>query len=156
MAARSLPRYGRHGARLGEPGPLGRPLSCGADREGSAGDSRGPAAGRTEAGQPSGRRCAEEAEEEKAAAAAAQQQGACAGSEGLTDAEKRIVRLHEDACAAGKHHYVDPDTGYLVFTEVAHLQRKHCCGSSCRHCPYGQTNVKDPSKKKRFNSFFYV
>uniref|UniRef100_A0A8C0G120 Chromosome 1 open reading frame 53 n=1 Tax=Chelonoidis abingdonii TaxID=106734 RepID=A0A8C0G120_CHEAB len=57
--------------------------------------------------------------------------------------------------AAGLQNYVDPVTGYLVFTKVAHLQRGKCCGSACRHCPYDQANVKDPSKKKRFNSFFY-
>ncbi|XP_060089332.1 uncharacterized protein C1orf53 homolog [Heteronotia binoei] len=77
-------------------------------------------------------------------------------TEGLTLAEKRIVALHEEACAAGQKNYVDPVTGYLVLTKVAHLERGNCCGSSCRHCPYGQTNVKDPSKKKRFNSFFYA
>ncbi|XP_028588386.2 uncharacterized protein C1orf53 homolog [Podarcis muralis] len=82
--------------------------------------------------------------------------GTCEGREGLTEAEKRVVALHEEACAAGKHNYIDPVTGYLVFTKVAHLQRGHCCGTSCRHCPYGQMNVKDPSKKKRFNSFFYA
>jgi hypothetical protein len=27
--------------------------------------------------------------------------------------------------------------GYLVFTEVYHLKRGHCCQSGCRHCPYG-------------------
>uniref|UniRef100_A0A8C4W8T7 Chromosome 1 open reading frame 53 n=1 Tax=Gopherus evgoodei TaxID=1825980 RepID=A0A8C4W8T7_9SAUR len=74
----------------------------------------------------------------------------------LTGAEKRIVALHREACAAGLQNYVDPVTGYLVFTKVAHLQRGKCCGSACRHCPYDQANVKDPSKKKRFNSFFYT
>nr|XP_025974870.1 uncharacterized protein C1orf53 homolog [Dromaius novaehollandiae] len=57
---------------------------------------------------------------------------------------------------AGQQSYVDPVTGYLVFTKVAHLQRGKCCGSACRHCPYEQVNVKDPSKKKHFNSLFYV
>nr|XP_009668129.1 PREDICTED: uncharacterized protein C1orf53 homolog [Struthio camelus australis] len=57
---------------------------------------------------------------------------------------------------AGQQNYVDPVTGYLVLTKVAHLQRGKCCGCACRHCPYEQVNVKDPSKKKRFNSFFYV
>uniref|UniRef100_A0A8D0CBK8 Chromosome 1 open reading frame 53 n=1 Tax=Salvator merianae TaxID=96440 RepID=A0A8D0CBK8_SALMN len=80
----------------------------------------------------------------------------CAHSKGLTEAERRIVALHEQACAAGEHGYIDPDTGYFVFTELAHLHRGECCGSSCRHCPYGQRNVKEPSKKKRFNSFFYA
>ncbi|XP_017361553.1 uncharacterized protein C1orf53 homolog [Cebus imitator] len=78
------------------------------------------------------------------------------GSEELTAAERRIVELHAAACAAGQLNYVDPATGYLVLTQIAHLQRGECCGSACRHCPYGQVNVKDPSKKKQFNSYFYI
>ncbi|XP_023564438.1 uncharacterized protein C1orf53 homolog isoform X1 [Octodon degus] len=93
------------------------------------------------------------------------------GSEGLTAAERRIAELHAAACAvslpslpahpgracaAGQLNYVDPATGFMVLTMLAHLQRGACCGSACRHCPYGQVNVKDPSKKKQFNSYFYV
>ncbi|XP_069911170.1 uncharacterized protein C1orf53 homolog isoform X2 [Oryctolagus cuniculus] len=74
----------------------------------------------------------------------------------LTAAERRIAELHAAACAAGQLNYVDPATGYVVLTQLAHLQRGECCGSACRHCPYGQVNVKDPSKKKQFNSYFYV
>ncbi|XP_052056960.1 uncharacterized protein C1orf53 homolog [Apodemus sylvaticus] len=74
----------------------------------------------------------------------------------LTAAEMHIVELHRAACAAGQLSYVDPATGYVVLTRLAHLQRGACCGSACRHCPYGQANVKDPSKKKQFNSCFYV
>ncbi|CAO2637093.1 Uncharacterized protein C1orf53 [Lemmus lemmus] len=77
-------------------------------------------------------------------------------SQELTAAELRIAGLHQAACAAGQLSYVDPATGYVVFTRLAHLQRGACCGSACRHCPYGQVNVKDPSKKKQFNSYFYV
>ncbi|XP_038205274.1 uncharacterized protein C1orf53 homolog [Arvicola amphibius] len=77
-------------------------------------------------------------------------------SQELTAAERHIARLHQAACAAGQLSYVDPTTGYVVFTRLAHLQRGACCGSACRHCPYGQVNVKDPSKKKQFNSYFYV
>nr|XP_004028149.2 uncharacterized protein C1orf53 homolog [Gorilla gorilla gorilla] len=77
-------------------------------------------------------------------------------SEELTAAERRIAELHAAACAAGQLNYVDPATGYVVLTQTAHLQRGECCGSACRHCPYGQVNVKDPSKKKQFNSYFYV
>lgn len=77
-------------------------------------------------------------------------------SEGLTAAERRIAELHAAACAAGQQTYVDPATGYMVFTELAHLQRGKCCGSACRHCPYGQVNVKDSSKRKHYNSYFYV
>ncbi|KAK7810791.1 hypothetical protein U0070_009496 [Myodes glareolus] len=77
-------------------------------------------------------------------------------SQELTAAERLIAGLHQAACAAGQLSYVDPATGYVVFTRLAHLQRGACCGSACRHCPYGQVNVKDPSKKKQFNSYFYV
>ncbi|XP_037681027.1 uncharacterized protein C1orf53 homolog [Choloepus didactylus] len=77
-------------------------------------------------------------------------------SEELTEAELRIAELHSAACAAGQLNYVDPATGFVVLTQLAHLQRGECCGSACRHCPYGQANVKDPSKKKQFNSYFYV
>ncbi|KAM7336008.1 uncharacterized protein C1orf53 homolog [Alexandromys fortis] len=77
-------------------------------------------------------------------------------SQELTAAERHIAGLHEAACAAGQLSYVDPATGYVVFTRLAHLQRGACCGSACRHCPYGQVNVKDPSKRKQFNSYFYV
>ncbi|XP_036091376.1 uncharacterized protein C1orf53 homolog [Rousettus aegyptiacus] len=77
-------------------------------------------------------------------------------SKELTAAERRIADLHAAACAAGQLDYVDPATGYVVLTQVAHLQRGRCCGSACRHCPYGQVNVKDPSKRKQFNSYFYV
>ena len=34
---------------------------------------------------------------------------------------------------AGQLNYVDPATGYVVFTQLAHLQRGQCCGSACRH-----------------------
>uniref|UniRef100_A0A8C0C928 Chromosome 1 open reading frame 53 n=1 Tax=Balaenoptera musculus TaxID=9771 RepID=A0A8C0C928_BALMU len=77
-------------------------------------------------------------------------------SKELTAAERRISELHAAACAAGGLNYMDPATGYMVLTRLAHLQRGRCCVSTCRHCPYGQVNVKDPSKKKQFNSYFYV
>uniref|UniRef100_A0A8D3E7E7 Chromosome 1 open reading frame 53 n=1 Tax=Scophthalmus maximus TaxID=52904 RepID=A0A8D3E7E7_SCOMX len=70
-----------------------------------------------------------------------------------------LLALHQtdrSKLAAKKQMYVDPSSGYKVFTEYAHLQRGKCCGSACRHCPYGQVNVKDPATKKRFNSLFYV
>ncbi|KAL4674458.1 hypothetical protein H8959_018392 [Pygathrix nigripes] len=34
---------------------------------------------------------------------------------------------------AGQLNYVDPATGYVVLTQIAHLQRGECCGSACRH-----------------------
>ncbi|XP_077391391.1 uncharacterized protein C1orf53 homolog [Festucalex cinctus] len=74
----------------------------------------------------------------------------------LTEEELLIHKFHTEACQAKKQTYVDPSSGYKVFTEYAHLQRGKCCGSACRHCPYGQVNVKDPAMKKMFNSLFYV
>ncbi|XP_073332923.1 uncharacterized protein C1orf53 homolog [Pagrus major] len=74
----------------------------------------------------------------------------------FTEEELSIHTAHTEACEAKKQMYVDPSSGYKVFTEYAHLQRGKCCGSACRHCPYGQVNVKDPAMKKRFNSLFYV
>ncbi|WP_379922667.1 DUF5522 domain-containing protein [Erythrobacter sp. R86502] len=53
--------------------------------------------------------------------------------------------LHEIACARGENTYRDPDTGYSVFTQIAHLKRGKCCGSACRHCPYGHTAVPRPT-----------
>lgn len=28
------------------------------------------------------------------------------------------------------------EDGKYVFTEQFHINRGHCCGSGCRHCPY--------------------
>ncbi|HTW81643.1 MAG TPA: DUF5522 domain-containing protein [Terracidiphilus sp.] len=28
--------------------------------------------------------------------------------------------------------------GLVVFTAAYHLKRGYCCGSGCRHCPYGE------------------
>lgn len=80
----------------------------------------------------------------------------CEGSCELTEEERTIHRIHWEACEAHKQMYVDPGSGYKVFTEYAHRRRGTCCGSACRHCPFNQVNVKDPSMKKRFNSLFYV
>lgn len=27
----------------------------------------------------------------------------------------------------------------IVFTAAFHLKRGYCCGSGCRHCPYGKS-----------------
>ena len=43
---------------------------------------------------------------------------------------------HEDAVQRHSKTYIDPTTGYTVFTELAHTERGKCCGSGCRHCPY--------------------
>ncbi|MCO4768900.1 MAG: hypothetical protein KDA24_02645 [Deltaproteobacteria bacterium] len=52
-----------------------------------------------------------------------------------------IDALHAAACAGGAKQYVDPSTGYSVFTALAHEARGTCCGCGCRHCPFGHSNV---------------
>jgi hypothetical protein len=34
---------------------------------------------------------------------------------------------------------------YLVFTAAYHLKRGSCCGSGCRHCPYGFAAADEPA-----------
>ena len=36
----------------------------------------------------------------------------------------------------GIDYYLDA-AGRCVFTEKYHRERGYCCGSGCRHCPYG-------------------
>ena len=38
--------------------------------------------------------------------------------------------------AAGEATYLDPATGYSVFTSAYLRARGTCCDSGCRHCPY--------------------
>ncbi len=44
---------------------------------------------------------------------------------------------------ASEDFYVDPASGYRVFTEAYHLRRGRCCESGCRHCPFGYGNDAD-------------
>ena len=59
-------------------------------------------------------------------------------SHDLTDIEE----LHHRAILSKESTYIDPSTGFTVFTELSHLKRGKCCGNMCRHCPYGYANVK--------------
>mmetsp|Transcript_42609 Transcript_42609/g.103060 ORF Transcript_42609/g.103060 Transcript_42609/m.103060 type:complete len:429 (-) Transcript_42609:160-1446(-) len=45
--------------------------------------------------------------------------------------------LHLRALQNGSTTYIDPPTGFTVFTDLIHLKRGNCCGNKCRHCPYG-------------------
>ena len=56
--------------------------------------------------------------------------------------------LHTKACAEGKSGYIDPKTGYLVFTALALKKTGRCCGNDCRHCPFGHENVEGNEQKK--------
>jgi hypothetical protein len=31
----------------------------------------------------------------------------------------------------------------MVFTAAYHLKRGSCCGSGCRHCPYGNSTARE-------------
>lgn len=50
----------------------------------------------------------------------------------MTEARAR----HDRAVAAGLSTYLDPDTGYVVFTEDYLRNRGTCCRNNCRHCPW--------------------
>jgi hypothetical protein len=52
-----------------------------------------------------------------------------------------IEEIHRKACEMKQRFYIDPATGYKVFTAYCHLERGKCCGSKCRHCPYNHVNV---------------
>ncbi len=60
----------------------------------------------------------------------------------MKDLAKDIEESHRLAVAQGFNTYVDPATGYNVFTAEAHKKRGVCCGNSCRHCPFNHINVK--------------
>jgi hypothetical protein len=47
-----------------------------------------------------------------------------------------VVAAHERAMAADQDGYLDPTTGYFVFTAQALWERGECCWSGCRHCPF--------------------
>ena len=57
--------------------------------------------------------------------------------------------LHRCAVAMGKDTYIDPSSGYSVFTQL-YLKKRECCGNGCRHCPYGHINV--PGKGAKVNA----
>lgn len=52
-----------------------------------------------------------------------------------------IELLHQQACLRGEHGYIDPTHGRWVFSRVGLLAQGDCCGSGCRHCPYGHRAV---------------
>ena len=72
-----------------------------------------------------------------------------------------IEALHEQACNNKEDGYIDPVTGYWVFSRFFHEKRGKCCGNLCRHCPYEHVNVK-PSRlekeklKKDQNWIYYI
>ena len=47
----------------------------------------------------------------------------------------------------GVHYYINED-GWVVLTAQYHLERGHCCGNGCKHCPYDFINVPEPKKSE--------
>lgn len=47
-----------------------------------------------------------------------------------------VLAVHSAAVAAGEDGYVDPLTGYFVFTATYLRDRGYCCEIGCRHCPW--------------------
>jgi len=66
----------------------------------------------------------------------------------VVDIEDTIKFIHKAACDRKENTYIDPDSGYKVFTGYFLEQRGSCCGSGCRHCPYNYVNVKNRTPKK--------
>ncbi|WP_462276078.1 DUF5522 domain-containing protein [Ferruginibacter sp.] len=40
------------------------------------------------------------------------------------------------------------EQGLMVLTAKYHLQRGHCCGNGCKHCPYEYKNVPEPKRSE--------
>jgi hypothetical protein len=38
------------------------------------------------------------------------------------------------------------ENGNVVFTEYYHINKGHCCGYGCRHCPYQFESVPEPKR----------
>ncbi|MCS7085743.1 MAG: DUF5522 domain-containing protein [Bacteroidia bacterium] len=53
--------------------------------------------------------------------------------------------MREEPLVEGRDYYMD-EKGMYVFTSRGLLRRGKCCGSGCRHCPYGHVNV--PARRK--------
>ena len=45
----------------------------------------------------------------------------------------------------GEDYYYN-EQGFIVLTAKYHLDRGHCCGNGCKHCPYNYINVPDPKR----------
>ncbi|MEM0953253.1 MAG: DUF5522 domain-containing protein [Pseudomonadota bacterium] len=59
---------------------------------------------------------------------------------------------HRQALEAGHPSYIDPDTGYAVFTRATLEARGKCCGCGCRHCPFQHTNVPVTERAQRIQN----
>ena len=55
---------------------------------------------------------------------------------------------HEAAVRDGRAGYLDPATGSWVFTAEALRARGTCCGSGCRHCPFGTDGAEGGGRSR--------
>lgn len=60
-----------------------------------------------------------------------------------------VWSVHSAACERGEATYIDPQTGFMVFTKVGLLQRGKCCGAGCRHCPFEHESVPTKRRSRR-------
>jgi len=56
---------------------------------------------------------------------------------------------HRQAVDSGESSYIDPHTGFHVFTEIGLRRRGTCCGSGCRHCPFQHESMSLPDRAAR-------
>jgi hypothetical protein len=47
----------------------------------------------------------------------------------------------------GRDYYYN-EKGFIVLTELYHLEKGYCCGNGCRHCPYDYINVREPKRRE--------
>lgn len=50
--------------------------------------------------------------------------------------DDQALAAHDLAVASGAEAYLDPATGFVVFTSAYLAARGTCCDSGCRHCPF--------------------
>jgi len=65
----------------------------------------------------------------------------------VVDDTTDIEDMHMQALKNGSTTYIDPPTGFSVFTDLIHLKRGNCCGNRCRHCPYGYEDVRNAARR---------
>jgi len=58
------------------------------------------------------------------------------------------IALEREASQKNQRTYIDPQSGYRVFTSYGLQQRGDCCGCGCRHCPFGHKRVSSERRKK--------
>lgn len=51
----------------------------------------------------------------------------------------------------GRDYYIE--NGLWVFTEKFHIEKGHCCGNLCRHCPYDSKTELKSEIKENLESF---